>query len=479
MTSPRVERWADPIVHLVAVAYGLGVWWPTRSLPYHWDSALFVVDAARDLVATHFHPLVAGHSDFAHPPLFVALLALAWTVFGDARLVSHVLVLPALPVAMIATYHLGKRIADWVVGAAGALIFGGVAFVVAEAGQVYMDLPIGAALTAALLAWVAGRRLLASLLLCAAAASKLPYPLVVPAVLALLLAFDRQQRRAVKSWIALAAPFALVAVWLGYHLAATGWLLMRPERVVRSPGGPLALASSFGLAFQLFAVGQWRWLLLVIGAGGGIWARFVRKRPLPWRPVLPLLMLVAVGLVFFAAVGELALRYGIFLLPPYVLACVAFARAALPGKPWLLLVAAATFALFVTTWHPRMPLTTTYVFRPDENLAYLDMISVGQRSARWLEQTHPDAEIFGAGPEEYELTEPHQGYVTRPLKYAACRQFQRHAGVEQLIIIHPYHQGQPLCRRLTETLGAHAVKHFESNGKWLEVYLAPPPIDGT
>jgi len=469
-----MERWADPIAYLAAVVYGVGVWWPTRSLPYFWDSATFVVDAARDLLVTHFDPLVAGHSDFAHPPLFVGVLALAWRVFGDTRLVSHLLVLPALPAAMIATYHLGKRVADRVVGASSALLLGGSAFVVAEAGQVYMDLPVGAALTAGLVAWMAGRRLASSLLLCAAAASKLPYPLVVPAVLAALLAFDPVPRRDVRSWLALAAPFALVAVWLGYHRAVTGWLLMRPERVVRAPLDASAFASSLLVACRLFVVGQWRWVPLVAAAAAVLWVRLVRKRPVPWRLPLPLLALVAAGLVFFAAVGELALRYAIFLLPPYLVASTTLARAAWPRRPWVLLGAGALFVLFVTTWHPRMPLTTTYVFRPDENLGYLDMIAIGERSARWLEQTQPDAEVFGAGPEAYELTEPHQGYVSAPLKFAECSRFQRHAGVTQLVVVHPYHPGQPVCRRVTETTGARAIKHFESNGKWLEIYLVPP-----
>lgn len=474
----RIERWSDPIVYGLAATYGLVVWWPTRSLPYYWDSATFVVRAAHDLLATHFRPLLASHSDFAHPPLFVALLALAWAAFGDARIVSHLLVLPALPLAMIATYHLGKRVADRVVGVAGALLFGGVAFVVAEAGQVYMDLPVGAALTGALAAWTSGRRVVASVLLCAAAASKLPYPLVVPSTLAVMLAFDPLRRRDARWWLALAAPFVLVGVWLAYHFVATGWLLARPERVVHPSTDPWVFALSLRTACDVFLLGQWRWLLLVAGAAGALGTWFVRRRPVPWRPILPLFVLVGAGLLFFAAVGELALRYGIFLLPPYVLASIALARAALPGKPWLLVGAAGLFALFVTEWHPHVPLTTTYVYRPDENLGYLDMIAIGEKTARWLERTHPDAEIFGAGPEAYELTEPYQGYVTRPLKFAECSSFQRHAGVEQLVIIHPYHPGQPLCRRLTEASGARAIKHFETNGKWREVYLVPSSGDG-
>jgi len=475
VTDPRVERWVDLSFCLASAVYGLAVWWPTRDLPYYWDSASFVVDASRDLLATHFHPLVASHSDFAHPPLFVAALALAWMLFGDGRLVSHALVLPALPIAMMATYGLGKGLANRVVGASAALLFGGMAFVVVEVGQVYMDLPIGAAITCALLAWSTGRRAVASLLFCAAAAMKLPYPLVAPAALALLLAADRGRRSDWRAWAALAAPFALVAVWLAYHRAVTGWTLMRPGRAVYAPHGPSAFVASLGAAVELLLVDQWRWLVLVAGIGGFVVARYALRRRTALGPVAPLVATVALGVVFFAAVGELALRYAIFLFPPYLLVSVTFASAALRRAAWLLPGVAAVFAVFATTWHPRMPRTTTYVFRPDENLGYLDTIAIGRTSARWLEQDHADAEIFGAGPEQYELTEPHQGYVTAPLRFAECAQFQRHPDVEQLVIVHAYHQGQILCGRLVEATGARAVKHFESNGKWLEVYLVPAP----
>jgi hypothetical protein len=49
---------------------------------------------------------------------------------------------------MLATHRLGTRISDRVVGGCAAALFGGGAVVIAEYGQVYMDLPI-----AALLAW--------------------------------------------------------------------------------------------------------------------------------------------------------------------------------------------------------------------------------------------------------------------------------------------------------------------------------------
>src|SRR5580658_1299726 len=112
LSASRLDQWTDRVTYGAIVAYSLAVWWPTRALPYYWDTATFVVNGARDLRATGFDPLVVAHSDFAHPPLFVALVALAWSALGDSRVVAHALTLPALPAAMAATYRLGIRVSD-------------------------------------------------------------------------------------------------------------------------------------------------------------------------------------------------------------------------------------------------------------------------------------------------------------------------------------------------------------------------------
>ncbi len=492
---PRVLRWADRAVIAAIGAFGLAVWWPTRTLPYHWDSATFVVDAARDLRSTGFHPLIATHSDFAHPPLFVALVALAWTIFGESRVVAHALVLPALPALMLATYQLGCRSGDRAVGACAAFLLGGVAVVLEEVGQVYMDLPIAALLAWGLLAWVSDRRAWASALFCAAALMKIPAPLTVPGALALVVAATPATRKDLRAYAALAAPFAVDAVWLAYHAAVTGWVIWRPGRSVPAPHGLIDRVEVLGKVCQWLLLGQWRWVLLVAAV-----VAMVRPHPPGPLPrtqgrgnVIPRLSLhvpaallrgaegqgggvllapLALGLLFFASVGEFGLRYGIYLLPPYFVACLAVVRGALGprGGVWLGGGSAVLFAVFATTWHPKAELTSSYVFRPDENLAYLDMIKIGRASARWLESKHPDAEIYGAGPEAYELVEPWQGYVTRPLKYGRCVDFEPHAGTEQLVIVHGYHPQQPLCRRLVDATGAQGLARFESNGKWLEVY---------
>jgi hypothetical protein len=474
-----IERRAERGFGVFAVAYALAVWWPTRWLPYHWDSAMFVIDAGRELLASHFQPLIATHSDFAHPPLFVALLAVVWRVFGESRLVSHAFVAPALPLAMMATYRLGRDAGDVALGAAAGALFGGVAVVVAEYGQIYMDLPVAALLAWAIASWMERRYALASALMCISALMKIPAPLTMPAALAALLAADRAQRRDPRAWAALAMPFVAVAGWLAYHRAVTGWWLARPGRTVTSPRDAAELGRGFVTVGVMLLMRRWRWLLLAAALSALAWARVQRKGWIDLRPIRPHLAVLGAGWVLFAAVGEFGTRYGIYLLPSYFVAMLyVVRRAGLQGTPWALGVA-AVFALFVTTWHPRQPLTTAYTFSPDDDLGYLDMISIGQRSARWLAEKHSDAEIYGTVPESYQLTEPWQGYVETPLRFAFCRAFQRQSKTTQILYVHAYHPGQLQCRRIVEALSAKVIKHFEANGKWLELYRVPKEEDAT
>jgi hypothetical protein len=321
---------------------------------------------------------------------------------------------------------------------------------------------------------VDGRRGWAALAFTAAALMKIPTPLTVPAGLGLVVLSRPAERRDVRAYAALATPFVADVAWLAYHYAVTGWMVWRPGRALAAPIGAWAHVRAAGVVADWLLLGQWRWMLLAGAVAGAAWIRMVRKEHVRLRPLAPLLAPIGVGIVLFAAVGEFGLRYGIYLLPGYVVACLVLARRALRRGVWLAAGCAAAFALFATTWHPKAGLTSSYTFRPDENLTYLDTIDLGLKTAHWLEEKHPDAEIYGAGPEAYELAEPWQGYVTRPLRFAWCDHFTRHPGTEQLVIVHGYHPQQPLCRQLVQTLGAEALIRFESNGKWLELYRVPP-----
>jgi hypothetical protein len=361
------------------------------------------------------------------------------------------------------------------VGGAAALLFGGVTVVVAETGQVYPDLAIGAALTWGLVAWLREKRGLAAILFSVAALMKVPAPLTVPAALLPLVMADPAKRRDLRAYAALAAPLIADVVWLAYHAAITGWVLSRPGRTLAAPQGGVSHLVALGRVLEMFLLDRWRWVVLVAAIAALAWTRSRSKEPIPWGRIAPLLAPIVLGLLLFAAVGEFAYRYAIYLLPLYFVAALTLVRAALPRGVWLVAGALGLFGLFATTWHPKPPLTTSYVFRPDEDLQYLDMIAIGGKEGRWLASKHPDAEIYGSDPESYELAEPWQGYVDAPIAFAPCRDFERHPEKTQFFALHPYASDQPACRRAAESVGARPVKRFESNGKWLELFLVPKP----
>jgi hypothetical protein len=88
LSEPRT-RALDAAVIAAFVAYSVVMWWPTRNLPYYWDGACLVVEAAHEMLIRGFLPLVPGaNAYYAHPPLFIAGLALVWRIFGESRVVA-------------------------------------------------------------------------------------------------------------------------------------------------------------------------------------------------------------------------------------------------------------------------------------------------------------------------------------------------------------------------------------------------------
>ena len=70
------------------------LWWPPRMLPYWWDSAGYIMHAARFFLDINFTSFILPSdstiSAFAHFPLFPFLLALVWKIFGESLLVTHI-----------------------------------------------------------------------------------------------------------------------------------------------------------------------------------------------------------------------------------------------------------------------------------------------------------------------------------------------------------------------------------------------------
>jgi len=118
-------------------------------LPYYWDEAGYFVPAARDIYADgSFIP----HSTLsnAHPPLVMAWLALAWKLFGFSVEVARTAMLAVAAFALTGVFALGRRVANWRVGAATALCTALYPVFFAQSTLAHLDMMVAALVTWAL-----------------------------------------------------------------------------------------------------------------------------------------------------------------------------------------------------------------------------------------------------------------------------------------------------------------------------------------
>ena len=457
---------ADLAVGAASLAYGLVQWWPTRRLPYHWDSASFVIREARDFAAHGFLPWVTRTDvGFAHPPTLPTLVALVWRTFGDDRLWPHLLMLPVLPALIFATYLLGRRVGGLVVGICSAAIVAVLPVALAEYGVIYMDLPEAALGTLALAAWMAGRPRACAVALAMAVLCKLTAALVAVVVVVDALA----RRRPARDWLTVLIPVAAtVLVWLGYHRWATGWWLMAPGRQSLAPADFVEIVIAFRYVASEMWWNQGRWTLaLSIPVAAAV--AWIRSRGVGLPGALSLAVGQMVAVSFFVVMGELLTRYLLPFLPMLVvLSC------ALVAKATAQTVVGVWTAIMVTVqilcWHPAPPPQTVFEMRPPPDLRYRDYIELGVQLATFLRAEHPNALVYGAVPEEYQLTEPWQGYVDEPIRFHGCADFTWQ-DEEQLIVEHSHSKPQQICRMLLDRIPAvRLVRELNAGGTWLRVW---------
>jgi 4-amino-4-deoxy-L-arabinose transferase-like glycosyltransferase len=469
-------RLADAAFTAAALLYCALLWWPTRGLPYHWDGATFTARAAQDLLARDFSPFVVHYSEFAHPPLFIATLALCWKWFGNGLAVAHLLELPFLPLLLLSTYALGTRLYGRSVGAAAAVLTATAPVVAAEYGQIYFDLPLAGLLTFGLLCWLSGWRIAAGLLFGASIGIKIPAIVFPCALLAIAAVRPASLRRA---W-PLGLAFVLLVTWLVYHHAIEGFWLRSPGRRGYTPHGAVELLDN-AWRVSLLVLAQRRWAIAVLGLAAAL-GLLVRERRVP-RPsqlarfdpgTLTLGLITMGGVVFFALAGEFAQRYGIMLMPPiFLLACAALhALLRTRAAAYWALVAVAS-GLHMNGWLPPQQPASHYEYRPDDDLHYLDMIALGLATADYMQREHPHAMVFGSWPEAYWLSATYFGYVQRPFAVANCEHYRADLPGEKVIFGGMYSPGERACWKLIRATSARPVKKLTVAAKWVQVHVVP------
>lgn len=465
-----IEKYIDWLTLFSVILFSYFIWLPTKNLPYHWDSAGFIIVAARNLLNTNFHPFVAAFSDFAHPPLFVASLALIWKIFGNNFLNSHILMFPFLPILMFCTYLIGRKLNDLSLGITSAFLVGSIPFVISEYGQIYIDLPMAALVTLSITAFFYKNNWLAAIFLSLAVLTKMPAFILFPIYLFVTFIQNKNLKNW-KAYIPFALPLMTLCIWLAYHYSVTGWLLSIPGRHNSIPKTPDQFLRSSIFVSKAFFINQSRFLLTILGIGSAIYLKLKNKLDFN-NPLLILLIITNfLGVLFFIILGEFGSRYGIFLLPAFVLSFLYFWQKTINNN-WIFGGTSGVICLmFIFSWHPKISSTQNYEFLPSDNLSYQDIITIGQYASKFLEINYSSAKIYGAFPEVYQLTQPFQGYVDKPLNFNFCNNFKVDARLNQIIYIHPYSPTQMACRQILDKVSVSPINHFEFNGKWVELYL--------
>ncbi len=472
----------DWLVFGLILIYSFIIWYPTRYLPFHWDSAGFVINAIEKLRLSQFQPFNVEGSDFAHPPLMIALWAVIWTLTHQSILALHLSMLPFLPILLFSTYLIGKKLVSASFGALSALILATIPVIISEYGLIYLDLPAATWVALSLALYLSRHKALSVVFLTMAVLTKANALLIMPFFILNDYFSLKLKSFSLKPFILYLIPPTVLLAWFGYHYLVSGWFMVIPSaqmshRMINNLG---ELWQSTQYIFTEFFLLQSRWIVTLICLLSGVYLLYQRNQKPSTKISLWLLaamITLGIATLFYIVVAEFTARYVIFLFPLYLVTSLGLFQAALnsshKGFSYLFTLTGLIVAvIFIFSWYPAPPKTIAYDFRPPSDLSYQDMITVYRQLGVYLQIREPNTHIYGAFPENIYLTQTYQGYVNRPQNFSLCSQFTpQKEGERHLILLHPYSPVQFYCRQLLDAFQVIPLQKFESGSKWLELYV--------
>jgi hypothetical protein len=459
------------------------LWLPTRDLPYWWDSAGFVVQSAYRFLDTNFFPLTSEFTDFAHPTLFIVLLALLWKIFGESLLISHIYSLVFTALAVTGMYAVGKEIFPGkhrrIMSFLGGMLLLFSPIFLAQVGIIYMEIPLAALALWSYYFFLKQRfisyTVTASLMVLMKETGVLF--VIVLFVVHLISQWRKRKRNSLRlnEFVYLLLPVGILAAWFLYHWYSTGWWLVSPAaehtRITSIAVGWSNVISTFTFTF----VEQWRFILLVLP--GGLLFYFATQvtniknklRKMWTHEKLPLLLIPALGAVFFAKTTFLP-RYSILILPFFYLS-VLYLCSSISEQLFLkwktLSVVIPTILLliaFASAWNNHTKYTRFVFSKLENNLEYMDIIAAGKKLSAYMQKHHADSVLYSSFPVNYMLTQPGQHYVTQPVTVKECKEYKQGERLDG-IIIHLYSPGQLQCTALLQKQRLRKYVVFEENNK--------------
>lgn len=445
--------------------------WPILHVPYYWDEAGAYFYPSFWASSRELFAVLPGHHPpemfFGHPPLLYLLMAALFKLFGHAPTVAHLPIVLFAAMGVAYTYKLGELLFDRYVAVGAALLLFSTPLYFSQAGMLLGDIPVAACGVATVYYYLTNRIGRYLLFGCAAVMIKEHAALLI--LMLVLYESGREAPQILQGRHRLlhAFPLLVLGIFFVVQKAMTGAFIPNPyfdrNPLLTLSVPTLAYKCAFVVYWALFAQGRF---LLTVLAGAALW-RFRRSLP----PALLFLGLLAGGYIVAYT--------GIYFLPRYLLIIVPYICLAGSAAVALLAGSRTRFALVLTI------LAAIQIFCPDvknrgnreTTMQYLDVVSLHQKAAAYMERTAPAALIYSPWPLSSMLSDAAFGYVGTPLRTTLSPDSEW----RYLILTTEADKDQAAAMAsVVSRGGVEKVAHFEVSGKTLDVYsrcLAGPGSD--
>jgi hypothetical protein len=464
------NRQLDILVVLGIVVYCLALWWPNRYLPVWGEGLSTLLMAAKQIADNNFHSIIAANS--LQQPLWPILMAVGMKV-KVGLFTSHIIVWPWLPLLMFGTYSLAKKLAGNLPAIIATFLVGVMGVVIGSYAMLSGELmTAGLVLIAINFGWLKKWRIASIVLVLAALSGELWWIGLIGIIGELIL--DHKERKQLKNWLWLGLPILTILVWWLYYAKTNGWhwLPINSLQIPRNIGEWLI---NFEFVTKRIWWNQYRWLMLIIAAGLSGYAWWQKKKLVIDNKVWQCFGLSILATLYWSLVGSFTSDKAVVVIPLITIAVcylVWQSYLVLSNKDyeWLMIGTGVVLALIMlTTWRPKS-MAIGYDVNPEINLGYQDLVMVFRQAAGYLETVNAKADIYGSKTEQWQLTQPWQGYVTGQLQFNLCNDFDFKPQETQIVYMHPYDVGQQECRKLMDQYEMKPIQRIESNSKWVELY---------
>jgi len=485
------------VIFLLTISF----WLTTINTPYWWDSAGFVINAAKYYLDTNFSffilPDTAPNgvllSAMAHPTLFHFLLGLTWKIFGESLFVSHTFYLSFIVLTVVFTYLLGKELvreetAGILIGFSSAIILLFTPLFFAQMGIIYTEIPAAAFSLMAVYFYVKRKVIwylfsASALLLMKEVALIIPFAILIAIIFDFLLKHFRKQEKnlkeTVKDLILYSLPILPLVGFFVWHRLVTGWWFIIPN--YQQTFAQEAFSISFSKIFYVFKFFFWEQKRFVLSVATLIFLYFFLKKKgvekLLLKKEVILLALISVLVPLLFGKLEFLNRYVIFGLPFFyilffyllVLFLCLLNKTITDSIKIFGAVLLIIVVMFFSSWNEHRKINNWHFPPMEENLEYLDIIKLCKEVGSFIGERFPDSRVFTGIPTSMALQESYYHYVSKPLRVYDCGQYQ---GGEQsdLVVFHLFSPGEISCFRLIQEKQMKLLITFEENGKWMEIY---------